>query len=273
MEGADPILGLTDREQSRRKCWLGVYRVVTRVGRLVIASVCPRVGPWWPSLPAPVDKARPPSALEVVDFICLGGSFWTHFAWVWLKRGWILRGIVALVGLWGVVAVASGQGKDPFAVKAAFLCNFTKFAEWPAPAFADAESPLVVAIYGEDPFGAKLDAAASGLTVRGRKLQIRRLREPPRQGECHLLFVGAPTREAPLKLNELQVLLRQQPILTVGDQKNFAADGGCIGFIESGGAIRFQVNLAACDLSGVKLNSGLLKLADNVFKTLPRNKP
>ena len=273
MEGADPILGLTERDQSRRKCWLGVYRVVRRVGRLVIESVRPRAGPGLPRLPAPVDKARPTSALAVVDFNCLGASFRTYCAWAWLKRGWILRGIVALVGLCRVVGVASGQGKDPFAVKAAFLCNFTKFAEWPAQAFADAESPLVVAIYGEDPFGAKLDAAASGLTVHGRKLQIRRLKDPPRQGECHLLFVGRPTKEAPLKLDEIQALLLQQPILTVGDQKNFAADGGCIGFVESGGAIHFQVNLAASDLSGVKLNSGLLKLADNVFKTLPRNKP
>ena len=169
--------------------------------------------------------------------------------------------------------MALGQGKDPFAVKAAFLCNFTKFSEWPAQAFPNVESPLILAIYGEDPFGAKLDAAASGLVVRGRKVQIRRLKEVPRPGECHLLFVGRPTREAPQKLEEVQAALLQQPVLTVGDQKNFAANGGCIGFVEGSGAIRFQVNLAACDLAGVKLSSGLLKLAENVFKAIPRSKP
>lgn len=168
---------------------------------------------------------------------------------------------------------AQAQGKDPFVVKAAFLCNFAKFAEWPGQAFTGADASIVIGIYGTDPFGAKLEAAASGMVVRGRPLKVRLLTNPPDKGDCHLLFVGSLSKEEAQKLEAAQPTLTKLPILTVSDQKNFAADGGCIGFVENNGAIHFQVNLAAADGAGVKLNSGLLKLADHVYKSSPRLKP
>ena len=36
-----------------------------------------------------------------------------------------------------------------YQVKAAFLLNFTKFVEWPAAAFAAADSPIAICILGE----------------------------------------------------------------------------------------------------------------------------
>ncbi len=158
-------------------------------------------------------------------------------------------------------------------MKAAFLCNFAKFAEWPSQAFVSADAAIVIGIYGADPFGAKLEAAATGMVVRGRPLKVRLLANPPGKGECHLLFVGSMTKEEVQKYESALPTLTKLPILTVSDQKNFAAEGGCIGFVENSGAIHFQVNLAAADGAGVKLSSGLLKLADHVYKSSPRIKP
>lgn len=165
------------------------------------------------------------------------------------------------------------QGKDPFVVKAAFLCNFAKFADWPSHAFATADAAIIIGIYGADPFGAKLEAAATGMLVRGRPLKIRLMANPPGKGDCHLLFVGSMTKEESQRYEAALPGLAKLPILTVSDQKNFASEGGCIGFVENSGAIHFQVNLAAADGAGVKLSSGLLKLADHVYKSSPRIKP
>lgn len=154
-------------------------------------------------------------------------------------------------------------------VKAAFLCNFTKFAEWPAPAFDNAQSPLIVGVLGEDPFGSKLDSAAKGLLVHGRPVVVKRFSVSPKARECHLLFMG---RDSGVKIFDVVESVSSLPVLVVSDLKGFAAGGGGIGFVEKDGAIHFEVNLAAVENNGVKLSSGLLKLADQVLKTVPRSK-
>lgn len=161
------------------------------------------------------------------------------------------------------------EGKDPALVKAAFVCNFTKFAEWPATAFDAAQSPIIVGVLGEDPFGSKLDSAAKGLQARGRPVVIKRFTTPPKAKECHLLFIG---RDSGTRIPDTLEAVVSLPVLVVSDAKNFAAGGGGIGFVEKEGAIHFEINLPAAEGNGVKLNSGLLKLADQILKTSPRTK-
>src|SRR6185295_556777 len=55
-------------------------------------------------------------------------------------------------------------------VKAAFLYNFAKFVEWPADAFPDSGSPIVIGVVGNDPFGGTLDQTTSGKTANGRPI-------------------------------------------------------------------------------------------------------
>lgn len=171
-------------------------------------------------------------------------------------------GIVVLI-LAGHPLPVRGQAKDPFVVKAAFLCNFAKFTEWPAEAFSDAKAPFVIGVLGEDPFGSKLDAAIKGLELHGRPVVIRRFAGIPAPKEAHLLFVGA---DFVRKLEQLESELRGSRTLIVGDARTFAQEGGMIAFVERDGAIHFEVNLASADTAGLKLNSGLLKLADHVYK-------
>src|SRR5580704_16548614 len=69
-------------------------------------------------------------------------------------------------------ARALAQPALEYEVKAAFLLNFTKFIEWPATAFADAESPFALCILGKDPFGRVLDDIVGGEVVGARKLVV-----------------------------------------------------------------------------------------------------
>src|SRR5437867_180076 len=54
-----------------------------------------------------------------------------------------------------------------YQIKAAFLYNFTKFVEWPEPAFADPKSPIVIGVLGPNPFGGELAKAIEGRKVNG----------------------------------------------------------------------------------------------------------
>src|SRR5260370_8939030 len=44
-----------------------------------------------------------------------------------------------------------------YLIKAGFIFNFAKFVEWPATAFAQPDSPIVIGILGMDPFGTIFD--------------------------------------------------------------------------------------------------------------------
>jgi len=59
-------------------------------------------------------------------------------------------GLVALVAL---SAKAQAGPADENSVKAAYLYNFAKFVEWPAEAGTPG-TPLVIAVFGNDAFGA-----------------------------------------------------------------------------------------------------------------------
>ena len=65
-------------------------------------------------------------------------------------------------GLWAIaLLLCTGSAADQVAreyqLKAVFLYNFAQFTEWPADAFADEKSPIVIGIVGTDPFGATLE--------------------------------------------------------------------------------------------------------------------
>lgn len=143
-----------------------------------------------------------------------------------------------------------------YAVKAAFLYNFAHFVEWPSePA---APSPFVIGLLGEDPFGAALDKAVEGKTVRGRSLVVRRFAKLEDLAPCPILFVGAS--EAP-RLSLVLARLRGSPVLVVGDADGFAREGGTVGFFIEDNRVRFEINLNAAGAAGLKVSSRLLAVA------------
>ena len=78
-------------------------------------------------------------------------------------------------------AAATGRASDldqsaaEYAVKAAFLYDFTRFVEWPAGAFSSPATPIDVCVVGRNPFDSLLDEAVHGKTVNGRDIRIRRV--------------------------------------------------------------------------------------------------
>src|ERR1700719_3686453 len=85
-----------------------------------------------------------------------------------------LCAFLVVLALRANAAEATGRLVREYDLKAAFLFNFTHFVEWPSEAFADADSPIVIGILGDDPFGPVLDKIVEGETIKNRKLVIKR---------------------------------------------------------------------------------------------------
>ena len=164
---------------------------------------------------------------------------------------------------------AEGQnaGFKESEVKAVFLFNFAEFVEWPAAAFPNRQSPFVIGILGDDPFGRLLDDVVKGEVVRGRALVVQRFRRVEDIGVCQILFVGQFDAE---EYAHIFVTLARRPILTVGDTDGFTIRGGVIRFVTAQSRIRLKVNMDAARVANLTINSNLLRSAEIVGTGRPR---
>src|SRR5687767_6577948 len=76
--------------------------------------------------------------------------------------------------------LAAGQGvadePSEYAVKAAYLAKFPSYVEWPPAAFDAPDSPVVICVVGDDPFGPLLDDVLAAQQVQGRPMVARRMK-------------------------------------------------------------------------------------------------
>ena len=168
--------------------------------------------------------------------------------------------VVALLAAWLFVGHPAGGGETAAEdVKLAFLFNFAKFTEWPEPAPAT-EVPFVIGILGEWPAAAQGEGFG-GRTVHGRKVQIVRLGLKDDLRSCQVLLLH---NLEPREVAHALEAVRSVSVLTVGDSDEFLDEGGIIRFVMEGMSLRFEVHLENAATAHLKLNSGLLALANKV---------
>jgi hypothetical protein len=167
---------------------------------------------------------------------------------------------LAILATWAVVPPAhAARPRDEYEVKAAFLYSFVHFVTWPEAVAA--RDTIVVGIVGTDPFGRVIDRLFSGKAPAGRPIVIRRFSSFDDVSDCQILFVGAGAKGS---LAGGLKKLRSRPVLTVGEQDDFATAGGIIRLKTVGDRVRFDVNVVAADSARLQLSSSLLCVADLV---------
>ena len=169
----------------------------------------------------------------------------------------IIAGLALFAGLGGTACAADLPLE--YAVKASYLYKFAPFVQWPPSAFDTPTSPLAICITGPDPFGPALSEAVRGQRVNGHPIVVRRV-ENVRPGiACQILFVGGG------EASEALQAVAHEPILTVTDH-NRSGVGGMIQFVMVSGRVRFMIDQAAAQESGIAISSKLLGLAVSVNK-------
>ena len=183
-----------------------------------------------------------------------------------MKFPWGLElGAWSLVFLLLVMAnAARAQPSREYQVKAVFLFNFAQFTEWPAEAFAEKDSPLVIGVLGKDPFGSFLDETVHGEIVRGQRLAVERYRTMEELKTCHILYISQSESN---RLDGILEKLKGKPVLTVSDIPGSVPRGMMIRFVTEANRIRFRVNAEEAKEAKLSVSSKLLRLADGIVPT------
>lgn len=166
----------------------------------------------------------------------------------------------------GVLSPEAAEGQpDPGTlgarVKAHFLLTFSRFTEWPPDLFAHPSQPLILCVFGEDPFGEILDETFKDRTVNGHPFGIRRLAETAGAQDCHVAFIGVTD---PAHLRALLEAFRGARTLTVGEAEDFVRLGGILGLRLSDNLVQFQVNIDALKAARLQVSSKILRLGEVV---------
>jgi hypothetical protein len=140
-------------------------------------------------------------------------------------------------------------------VKAAFLCGFAEFVEWPSLGKTD---PVTIGILGRDPFGPLLEATIKNRALQTRALVVRRVSSLEEALRYQIVYVSASEKH---NLDETLRVLGRSTVLTVSDIEGFAERGGIIGFTTEQRRVRFAINTEAAERAGLEISSRLLKLA------------
>jgi hypothetical protein len=147
------------------------------------------------------------------------------------------------------------QTRLEYSVKANYLVRFAAFVEWPAQAFADTRSPVVLCVAGRDPFNGSLDRAVRAQSAHGRALVVRRPGSAEAAAGCHVLYVGRGGGSI--------VPDDRRPVLVVTDGA-LSSDRGMIHFVIDEDRVRFHIDLQAASRSRLSISSRLLNLALSV---------
>jgi hypothetical protein len=168
----------------------------------------------------------------------------------------MLRRLLLFILSYSFTGIAMSQTEKQEAnLKAVFIYNFTKYIDWDAS--SSPENTFVIGIIGSSAIMRPLTEIAKENKVNNKKIIIRSFSKPEDIGECQILFIP---KKSPLSLSSILDKCGRG-VLTISEEEGFAKRGTAFNFVVINDKLKFETNLKALDLAGLKAGSQLLKLA------------
>ena len=136
------------------------------------------------------------------------------------------------------------------------------YCTWPEESFAATQGTFVMAILGDEANPNAVDAHFKRLPprVKDRKLVIQRISSLKDLPPCQILYL-TDSVDQKTALDAVK-MLRDKPVLLVGDVSEFTENGGCTAFeLDESGAVRIKVNVAEVRARKIGMDVRLSKLA------------
>jgi hypothetical protein len=157
---------------------------------------------------------------------------------------------------------AQAQVSKEYQLKAVCLWRLAQFVDWPTNAFERPDSPVVIGVLGENPFGDALKVAVRDETAHGRRLVVRHYQRIDEIRSCHIVFMA---KSESRRISETIGQLAGRSILTVSDISGFVGSyGGMVALVTEQNRIRLRVNPDAAAAEHLVLDAKLLRIAEVV---------
>lgn len=147
----------------------------------------------------------------------------------------------------------SAQSSDPNQLRAAIVFNVLRFVDFPI----EQGGTIEFCVASDAPESAAL-RSFSGRRAGARPVSVRTIRGSSFAG-CDVVFFSSSDPDLIERASGRGRML-------IGNGRNFIDNGGAVGLVQSGGQVRFQLNLQAASRSQVTISSRLIRLASKVTR-------
>jgi YfiR/HmsC-like len=171
--------------------------------------------------------------------------------------------LLACLALAGEPALPAQREAGENDAKARFLANTPGFVEWPTSSFQTPTTPLLICVHGDFSFGTALAELTRGESIKGRRVEVKWVRNEQNLPGCQVLFVS---RSASKRYGRVLDAVKESGALTIGEDPEFLKAGGMLNLEAVPRGLTFDVNLDAVVRGHLKLSSQLLSLARHVFR-------
>ncbi|NTW98674.1 MAG: YfiR family protein [Geobacteraceae bacterium] len=172
-----------------------------------------------------------------------------------------LQFISVLLLLWLSLENRTCTAETPqeFKVKAGYILNIPKFADWPSS--ATGYPSFKVCVIGDTPIYDVLETL-KGQRIKSHPVAILKVQEITQADSCHVLFIAASER---YRLQRLLPEAHRLGIMTISDMRNFSKQGGMVSLVSVNSRITYDLNLVSARSAAISFSSQILKLANDVI--------
>jgi hypothetical protein len=171
----------------------------------------------------------------------------------------LLRCRPTIVACTLLVSSALCETIDEYQVKARFVSSFANFVEWPPEAFGNPHGPFIICVLGRNPFGGTLASLVAGQAVGEHPVVLREIADVAKATGCHIVFVSSSER---LRLRSILTSLGQPGVFSIGDTRDFIAEGGVANLrLDRENRVRIDISAGAAKERRLQVSSRLLQLA------------
>lgn len=194
-----------------------------------------------------VTTSRPPADDQTASTRRCGWRFTLRFATAWTAALWLFCG-------------TSVRAADltPAEFQAAFVSKAIPYVTWPGQLFATEESPLVVGLFGADPFDGLLQKLLATEKFEGRRIEVKVIEDTSRLAPCQVLFISADKLSDWYKLGDVG---KPAGVLTIAADETgeFLAKGGAFNLRTRDR--KLEIDRGNLNRAGLKVSSKLLRIA------------
>ncbi len=151
------------------------------------------------------------------------------------------------------------QPYTEYELKAAYLFNFGKYAQWTEQSFDKYPNEFRIGVYGKNPFSNILEESVKGKLLNGKTVKVVYCKDIDEIKTCQIVFFSqVPTNQ----LKKVMDAVNNYPVLTIGDNiDGFCQSGGMINFMPQNARYRFEINNIEALKVKIIISSKLLTLA------------